>query len=156
MQDLQKALIVNLQSTIPENTQKNYFACCAYGREKTQMTESVWEKNSRTHETMEIWNKIANGPYNIHKMTPQQRQARFENQWHLVPLLKGASAAWRHREEPLRARFDNLGIISSLRRNNVGAQAEWCDEFEMRGLRHHKAEVKCSEWPRVQDDVQDS
>ena len=63
-----------------QNTWKNKFASCADGWEKRRYRKCTQE-SSRTCETVESWDHVANGPQKIHKLTPQ-RQARHCNQWH--------------------------------------------------------------------------
>ena len=56
---------------------------------------------------------------------------------------RASEAVWRHDKLTPSARsvyLNNVGIISTRRTNVVETQVERCDEFEMRGLRLHKAQ----------------
>ena len=57
-------------------------------------------ENSRTYERMESVDRIASEPHEIHNMTPQQRQARFGNQWHPVQTSVVVSNTIPTRQHP--------------------------------------------------------
>ena len=94
----QKVLIIKLHSTIAEKHQ-HIEGCADRYNEDGHCCKCIQE-NNRTYETMISRDKVASGPHKIHKITPQQRQARFGNQWHLLQTTAGGSNTIPSRQHP--------------------------------------------------------
>ena len=74
------------------------------------------QEHSRMYETIERWDNIARRPRKSHKMTPQQRQAQFENQWNVVQTMSGGintTPTRQHRElgQAHRARMNYQTVL---------------------------------------------
>ena len=116
MQDLslQKALIINLQSTISEKHRKTSRRLCRkMGKTRRSPCECMQE-NSRTCETMESWDQMARWPCEkVHKHDAAVRQAQFGNQWYIFRTTAGGSNTIPGRQhlelgQASRARIDFL------------------------------------------------
>ena len=57
-------------------------------------------EGSRIHEAMASSDLIACGQQKIHKMTPQQRQVKFGNQWYIVQTTARESRTIPTRQNP--------------------------------------------------------
>ena len=55
---------------------------------ETQSTVSACE-NTAARRPLNVCYQVASGPQKIHKMTPQQRQTQFGNQWYVVQTTAG-------------------------------------------------------------------
>ena len=82
------------------------------------------QEHRRTSETIEIWDNVASGPRNIHKLMPQQWQAQFGN---MLFELKLEDPSERGQKILRSEQWQYLGRNSKLLR---GARWLWTDFIE--------------------------
>ena len=111
------------ESNTPEKHRKSKSQVVQIDETKVADFRKCMQEDSRTYETMEGWDRIACGPQKIHKMTPQQRQARFGRKWHFVQSTAGGSNRRPTRQDPELGQADTTRMDCDSAQRVTSSQA---------------------------------
>ena len=98
---------LNSPTSFPKSTEEAYFAVCADRWENDADYRKCMHENSRTCETMESWDQVANRPQKIHKNDPAAKAGEL---WKSVVHCSEHS----QRIQYLRVNILNLDKLTAL------------------------------------------